>query len=130
MLISVDVYLLLILFNFTKPQKKRTMVSETGKSSNNNSLNKSSEEFFDKSRKVIETYSIIALFCLIAAILLISFDQKLLAGCLIIAGTSIGLIVVRKSSFLNKTIKESLNVFSSMNERKDDVIIDFSHRIR
>jgi CheY-like chemotaxis protein len=106
------------------------MVSETGKSNKNNDLNKSSEEFFDKSRKNIETYSIVALFCLIAAILLISFDQKLFAGCLIIAGASIGVVVVRKASSLNKKIKESLNVFSSLNERKDDVIIDFSHRIR
>jgi len=106
------------------------MVNETGKSNKTNGLNKSSEDFFDESRKNIETYSIIALFCLIAAILLISFDQKLLAGCLIIAGASIGVIVVRKASSQNKKIKESLNVFSSLNERKDDVIIDFSHRIR
>ena len=106
------------------------MVSETEKSNNNNGLNKSSEEFFDKSRKKIETYSIIALFCLIAAILLISFDLKLLAGCLIIAGASLGVIVVRKSSELNKRFKESLNAFSSLNEKKDDVIIDFSHKIR
>ena len=106
------------------------MVSETGKSNNNNGLIKSSEEFFDKSRKNIETYSIIALFCLIAAILLIVFDQKLFAGCMVIAGASIGVIVVRNASSLNIKIKESLNIFSSLNERKDDVIIDFSHRIR
>lgn len=105
------------------------MISETEKS-NNNSLNKYSEEFFDKSRKNIETYSIVALFCLIAAILLISFDQKLLAGCMIITGASIGVIVVRKASSLNKKIKESLNEFSSLNERKDNVITDFSHKIR
>ena len=106
------------------------MVIETGRSNNNIGLNKSSEEFFDKSRKDIETYSIVALLCLIAAILLISFDLRLLAGCLIIAGASIGLILVKKVSSLNKIIKESLNVFSSLNERKDDVIVDFSHRIR
>lgn len=106
------------------------MISETGKSNNNNGLNKSSEEFFDKSRKNIETYSIIALFCLIAAILLVSFNQKLLAGCMIIAGASIGVIIVRKASDLNKIFKESLNEFYSLNERKDDVITDFSHKIR
>jgi len=106
------------------------MISETGKSNNNNGLNKSSEEFFDKSRKNIETYSIIALFCLIAAILLVSFNQKLLAGCMIIAGASIGVIIARKASDLNKIFKESLNEFYSLNERKDDVITDFSHKIR
>ncbi|MFA5818028.1 MAG: response regulator [Bacteroidales bacterium] len=106
------------------------MVSETGKSNNNNCLNKSSEEFSDKSRKNIETYSVIALFCLIAAVLLVTFNQKLLAGCLIIAGASIGVIIVRKASDLNKRFKKSLNDFSSLNERKDDVITDFSHKIR
>ena len=106
------------------------MISETGKSNNNNGLNKSSEEFFDKSRKNIETYSIIALFCLIAAILLVSFNQKLLAGCMIIAGASIGVIIARKASDLNKIFKESFNEFYSLNERKDDVITDFSHKIR
>ena len=106
------------------------MVNETGKSNNNNGLNMSSEEFFDKSRKNIETYSIIALFCLIAAILLVSFSQKLLAGCMIIAGASLSIIIVRKASYLNKRFKESLNEFSSLNERKDVVITDFSHKIR
>jgi len=106
------------------------MVSETGKSNNNNCLNKSSEEFSDKSRKNIETYSVIALFCLIAAVLLVTFNQKLLAGCLIIAGASIGVIIVRKASDLNKRFKKSLNDFSSLNARKDDVITDFSHKIR
>ena len=31
---------------------------------------------------------------------------------------------------LNSRIKESLKTFSSLNEKKDDVIIDFSHKIR
>ena len=106
------------------------MVSETGKSNNNNGLNKSSEELFDKRRKIVETYPIIGLFCLIAAVLLLTFDQKLLAGCLIIAGACIGIIVVRKATVLNNKIKESLNVFSSLNERKDDFITDFFHKIR
>jgi CheY-like chemotaxis protein len=106
------------------------MVSETGKNNKNNGLNKSSEEFFNKSRKIIETYSIIALFCLIAAVVLLSFNQKFIAGCLVIAGAGIGAVVVRNSSLLNQKIKESLNIFSSLNERKDDVITDFSHRIR
>jgi CheY-like chemotaxis protein len=106
------------------------MVSETGKSNKIFGLNKSSEEFSDKIRKNIETYSIIMLFCLITAILLVSFNQKLLAGCMIIAGTSLGVIIVRKVSDLKKRFKESLNDFSSLIERKDDVITDFSHKIR
>lgn len=106
------------------------MVSETENSVNSNGIIKSGEEIFEKKRKTIETYSVIILLILISAVLLISFNQKLVAGCLIIAGASLGVIIVRKASELNKEFKESLNEFSSLNERKDDVIIDFSHRIR
>jgi CheY-like chemotaxis protein len=93
-------------------------------------LNKSAEQTFDKKRKTIETYSIISLLILISAIILISLDLKLPAGCFVIAGASIGIIVFRKASELNKSFDKSLNEFSSLNERKDDVIIDFSHKIR
>jgi CheY-like chemotaxis protein len=106
------------------------MVSETENRSRSNDLNKSTEEIFEKKRKTIESYSIIALLILILAILLITFNLKLAAGCLIIAGASLGIIIVRKASNLNKGFKESLKEFSSLNERKDDVITDFSHRIR
>ena len=106
------------------------MISETENSTNSNGLSKSSEEFFDIKRKIIEQYSIITLISLISAVLLISFNLKLPAGCMIIAAASLGIITVRKTSDLNNKFKESLNEFSSLNERKDDVIIDFSHRIR
>lgn len=105
------------------------MVNETGKS-NKNGSNKSSEEFFDKSRKNNDTYSIIALICLAAAVFLVLLNQKLLAGLMIIAGASTGVIIVRKATDLNNRFKESLYEFSSLSERKDDVITDFSHRIR
>ena len=106
------------------------MVSETGNSAKFNGLNKPNEEIFDKKRKSTETYSIIALFILISAALLVSFNLKLPAGCMIIAGACLILFNVRKTSELNKSFKESLNEFSSLNERKNDVITDFSHRIR
>jgi CheY-like chemotaxis protein len=106
------------------------MISETEKSNRSNSFSKAGEEILEKRRKVIETYSIILLFILIASVLLISVNLKLLAGCMIIAGAGLGIVIVRNASELNKKFKESLNEFSSLNERKDDVIIDFSHRIR
>jgi CheY-like chemotaxis protein len=106
------------------------MVSETENIPGRNKLNKSNEEIFDKKKKNIEAYSIVALLVLIAAVLLISFDLKLLAGCMVIVGTSIGVIIVRKASELNTRFKDSINEFSSLSERKDDVITDFSHRIR
>ena len=106
------------------------MVSETEKGDKYKRLNKSAEEILEKKRKIIDSYSIIALLILVSAVLLITFDLKLPAGCMIIAGASLGIIIVRKASDLNKSFKESLNEFSSLSERKDDVIIDFSHRIR
>ena len=106
------------------------MVSETEKGDKYKRLNKSAEEILEKKRKIIDSYSIIALLILVSAVLLITFDLKLPAGCMIIAGASLGVIIVRKASDLNKSFKESLKEFSSLSERKDDVIIDFSHRIR
>jgi len=106
------------------------MVSDSGKSNNDNGLSKSSEESVTKSRKSIETYSIIALFCLIAAVLLLSFNLRLFAGCMIIASASIGVILVRKSSLLQKYGEESLHNISASNKRKDELIKDFSHKIR
>jgi len=106
------------------------MVSETGNTKNLNGLNKPFEELSENIRKNIETFSIIALFCLIAAIFLLTFNQKLVAGIMIIASASLGITIVRKSSELNKRFKNSVFEFSSLNERKDDVITDFSHRIR
>lgn len=106
------------------------MVSDSGKSNNDNGVNKSPEESVTKSRKSIETYLIIALFCLIVALLLLSFNQPLFAGCLIIVSASIGVIIVRKSSLLHKKSEESLNNISALNKRKDELIKDFSHKIR
>lgn len=106
------------------------MISETESSARSNTSSRSTEEVYEKKRKVIETYSIISLLILISAIILISFDLRLLAGCLIVAGTSLGVIIVRKAAELNRSFNKSLNEFSFLSERKDDVIIDFSHRIR
>lgn len=106
------------------------MITESDKSDNKNVLNKSSVEFFTNRRKHIETFSIIALFCLIAALFLFSFNQKLLGGLTLIAGLSIGVIIARKSSVLNKNLQESLLSTSSLNEKKDELIKNFSHKIR
>jgi CheY-like chemotaxis protein len=106
------------------------MISENGKRINLNGFNKTSHEVFEEIRKDTGTYSIIALLCLIASIILISFDQKLLAGCMVIVATSLGILILRKHSRLNKIFKDSVSEFSSLNERKDDVITDFSHKIR
>lgn len=106
------------------------MVSETGKPKHKNGLDKSSEEFFEKRRNIVETYQIIGLIVLIASIILLSFNLNLIAGCLIVAGASLGIITFRKTSAENRKIRESLQNFYLLNEKKDNVIKDFSHKIR
>ncbi len=106
------------------------MASETGKPNQSNGLNKFSEDFFEKKRNIVGTYQIIGLIALIASIILLSFNQNLLAGCFIVAGASLGIITFRKTSAENNKLRESLQNYSSLNEKKDDVIKDFSHKIR
>jgi signal transduction histidine kinase len=106
------------------------MANETDNSYHRVDINNSSEEIFDKTRKNIDKYSIVTLLCLFAAIILITFNQSLIAGILIIAGISMGVVIVRKTTEVIKKDRESLINFTSLNEKKDDVIIVFSHRIR
>ncbi len=89
-----------------------------------------SDETFSKKRKVIETYSVISLICLIVAVILMTFDFRLISGCLIIAGTAMFILILRKAMSLIATEKESFHDASESNEMKNDVISDFSHRIR
>jgi CheY-like chemotaxis protein len=94
------------------------------------SYGKSFETFFEKDRTTIERFSLLAMGSLILAIILISFDLKLFAGSLVIIASSLGVLVIRKALNLIKKVRESLTEASTSSEKKDDVITDFSHRIR
>ena len=106
------------------------MVTEAGKSEVHNELDVSSDKLIHIERKNFEAFSIIALFCLIASLLLISFDLRFIGGCLLIAGAGIGIVIFRKASRLSRKLEESLLNISSSNEKKDEVIKKFSHKIR
>ena len=106
------------------------MVIKTENSRLVNKLSEPSMSFLEKDRKKIEQFSILAMFSLIAAIILLSFNQKLIAGCLVIVASSLGVITIRTALNLLKKVKESLKDVSDSNEKKDDVITVFSHRIR
>ena len=99
-------------------------------SSRDDRQDKGQDELLINKRKEIDNYSIAALFALIAAVILLSFGLKLISGIFIIAAAAAGLAVNRKNSLLNNKIDESLKSSSSLSEKKDDVIIDFSHKIR
>jgi len=129
LIISVNVYLLYILINFTG-SKKSPMLLENGNNTKKASSDRSYADFFEKISRKIEAYSIIAILCLLGAIILISFSRNLLAGILVIAGASIGLIAVRSLFAANREFGKSLNEIAELNEKKDVVITDFSHKLR
>ena len=89
-----------------------------------------SDDIFNKKKGLIEKYSIVGILCLIMAVIFISFELRLIAGIFVIAGASLFLMVSRKSAGLINTVKESFIDASSSNVKKDDVMADFSHRIR
>jgi CheY-like chemotaxis protein len=117
-------------FNFTKPTTNPIMFKETRTGKNDDSYNQSAEFIFDMQRKRIETYSLATLASMTAAVILIIFDLRLLAGCIIIIGACLGVIVVKMTSSLLKKGQESFKDISISSEKKDDVITDFSHKIR
>jgi CheY-like chemotaxis protein len=91
---------------------------------------KTFEAVFLNDRKLIERYSVISLFSLIISVILVSFDLRLPAGCFIIIASATGIIVVRKAFSLLSKIGDLLQEASTSSDKKDDVITDFSHRIR
>ncbi len=95
-----------------------------------NDDNHPSDDIFNEKKGLIEKYSIVAILCLILAVIFISFELRLIAGILVIAGASLFVLVTRKSAGLINTVKESFIDASSSNVKKDDVMADFSHRIR
>lgn len=92
--------------------------------------NQNSGEIINKKKKSIETFSLVVFLCLITGVIFIVFNIRLVAGILIIAGTALLLLIQRKYIEVINSIGESLVDVSSSNERKDDVITDFSHKIR
>lgn len=108
------------------------MVKETTNTNNTNNevLNLSSEELFEKNMKMIEMYSYAALSGLIISIIFITLDLRLLAGIFIIASACCGILLIKRGAVIVKKARESLKDFSFLSEKKDDVITDFSHKIR
>jgi CheY-like chemotaxis protein len=95
-----------------------------------NKVSEPSLSFFDKNRKKVEQVSIFALISLIASVILLSFNQRLIAGCIVIVAIALGVIAVRTALNLINKVSVSLDDVSDSSEKKDDVITVFSHRIR
>jgi len=100
------------------------------KSNSSRELKGTAESLSGNKRKYIEVLLIISVFLLIAALLLIMAGLYLLAGCLIIVSATLSIMVIRKKSDINVEFLRSLEERTIMSEKKDDVITNFSHRIR
>jgi CheY-like chemotaxis protein len=105
------------------------MVKET-RTTNKSGLNQSFGEYFEKNTGLIRIYSYISISGLIISILFITLELRLIAGIIIIATACLILILLKKAVSMVETARNSLNDISSSNEQKDDVITDFSHKIR
>jgi CheY-like chemotaxis protein len=105
------------------------MVKET-RNLNKEEINLSSGNLFDNNLKIIESYSYAALAGLIVSIILLSLNFRLIAGIFIIASACLGILLIKKGSAFVKKARESFNDVSTLNVIKDDVITDFSHKIR
>lgn len=89
-----------------------------------------SDEIFEKKKRVTDNYSIIALLCMILAVIFISFSFRLVSGSLIITAAALLIMNTRKTSELINHVRESFFDASSSVSSKDDVISGFSHKIR
>ncbi|MCU0472007.1 MAG: response regulator [Bacteroidales bacterium] len=105
------------------------MVKET-RNKNNGEINPPAGDLFEKDRKQIETYSYLLITGLIIALLFLMLDLKLLAGVIIIASACLGVFLIKKGTRLISSATSSINDVSTLNEKKDNVITDFSHKIR
>jgi CheY-like chemotaxis protein len=95
-----------------------------------NAVNQHPDQNFEKNRKFVENILIASVLTLIVAIILLAFGLRLISGCLVIAGAALFILAMRRALDLIKSVKQSLAEASTSNERKEDVIADFSHRIR
>jgi CheY-like chemotaxis protein len=86
--------------------------------------------FFDKERIKLERFALISMGALIISVILLAFRLMLPAGCMVIMAAALVLMTVRTALNLVKKVKNSLEEISTASEKKDDVITDFSHRIR
>ncbi len=98
------------------------MTQETG-TKNHGDLNQSA-------LKEVTLWSYGVLSGLIVGIILIMLDLRFLAGLIFIISTAAGLLLSRKVILLLNAVKNSLRETSASNEKKDEVITNFSHKIR
>ncbi|HEX2967833.1 MAG TPA: response regulator [Bacteroidales bacterium] len=106
------------------------MMNETGRINDTDILKRSLIENFDTNKRNAERLAIVALLCLIAAVILISLGLEFPAGLLVIVAASAGILMYRNSARLLNNLRNSLDEFFSVKEKQNEVIRNFSHKIR
>lgn len=81
-------------------------------------------------RKEIGNYALAALICMIMSVIMISVKLWLIAGILVIISAAVLLLILRKTMLLIDILDESLIEASVSNKEKENIIKNFSHRIR
>ncbi len=128
MIISERVYLLYILLNFT--MSTINYMTRGSASSKKNISNHPAGEYYDNNRKTIETLAYAGISGAIIAVILLWLDLRLVSGIIIILTACIGLYLIKKVNATLNSARNSVADASSSSEEKDDVITDFSHKIR
>ena len=105
------------------------MVKESGNNIEN-SLNQHSGAGIEEDLRKLVRFSYVAISALIIALIFLMTDLKLFAGIIIIVSACAEILVLRKTVSLFNNVRASLNDAASSSEQKDDVITDFSHKIR
>ena len=105
------------------------MARESSNTGNEDTHNLSGE-YFEKNRKQVEMLAYSGISGLIISIILLMVDLPLIAGIIMIISACIGIYLARLVARVLNIAKSSIVDASSSNEKKDDVITDFSHKIR
>lgn len=122
-------YIYFIFYLILQVCKKNEMVKDTGNNGKRH-LSNQNIEFLEKDLRNLEIYSFASISVLIISVILLIFNLDFVAGILIIASASVGLFILKKATSLLGAVRNSLKDVSTASERKDDVITDFSHKIR
>ncbi|MCX6333795.1 MAG: response regulator [Bacteroidia bacterium] len=96
----------------------------------NTNIQKEAGKAYEKSRDRLRSISYIGVIALIGSVILIMLKLNLAAGVLVILIAILFTYVIRNTIRTVDKLRNSLTDASSSNEKKDDVITDFSHKIR
>ncbi|HEX2920331.1 MAG TPA: response regulator [Bacteroidales bacterium] len=93
-------------------------------------LSKHGDIVYDSATKEFERFLLFSSGCLLASLVLLTFDFKLIAGVLIIAAASLIILGLKKASYTASKYREALDEAEKVTEKQNEVITSFSHKIR